>query len=163
MHVQKDDLLIVLRCSSFQKHSFIDEHNEIIKAKGSTWILKFGKEITNQALKKLMSHGAHVLFRLSKREGGEIYYSKIQECWNGRAKEGMEFPPYYYKAAECFEMDTIQGTWLKVSNIERVPQEYFPLFKLASNNRDLVAVLNETRTSVINVYCAGNIDIDEGK
>ena len=51
MIIYKDQKLLLLRCRSFSKYSFVEEHNAISDIKGKVWLLKTGKSISSPKMK----------------------------------------------------------------------------------------------------------------
>lgn len=157
MIIKKDERLLVLRIGEYKKYSFIDEHANVIRKHGFVWMLKLGKAIPNGALDNTIGINSVVLLREPKRVGGKLFLCKCTEYRNGEVLPNYLFPTYYEEMFSEYYWLSSSGTWLCLTSIIPLDEEYYDTLVMAQSGKPLIQVLNETRTSMM--YVKNTIDI----
>ena len=159
MQIKANQKMLLLRYSNYKKYNFIDEHRKILAEEGTVWMLKIGKNIPEYKLKEIYAEGGLLILRSPKADGSKYYAIEVTSCFNGEPDFEMIFPEYYETMLDdedMWTMDSLQGTWFKVTSIKELPEEVSSHFSLLSNGKMIEDVLNSTRSSMI--YIKSDID-----
>lgn len=145
--------LVVIRVSSYQQFNFIEEHQKVLNKKGTVWMLKLGKLIPRTSLDEIINGKRTIILRAPKKAGGDLYLCNVLEVSYAEPSDSSLCPKYYEEMKNSCIWDSFEGTWFLLDSIKRIDEKYYPHFKLLKNDKYLMDVLNETRTSVLYVYC----------
>ena len=163
MIIYKDQKLLLLRCRSFSKYSFVEEHNAISDIKGKVWLLKTGKSISSPKMKDIMEESHCLILKESKADGGKYYWADVYSVYEGAPNKEMDYPSYYGEMLLKYDGDLSQlnGTWLQIGTIHRFPEGYEKALKLVSNKKSAAETLKQTRSSTLYVFTSERLDLDD--
>ena len=153
MKIKEGYDFMIFRYSPYKKYDFITEHIKIINEQGSTWLLKFGKEIPSKTLDALKEKREGLILKAPKATGGDFYFCVVKNCFNGIDNSKMAYPPYYQKMLSDGFADQLSGSWFNIKSITKLNKDIGDHLRLKRNNRILSEVINETRTVIMHVYC----------
>lgn len=151
MIIEKGQRILVLRVGEYKKHSFIKEHISVIQEHGCTWMMKLGKAISDGSLESTIGKNGVVILREPKNVGGKLYLCKCKEFRNGNPQSDYVFPKYYEEMFSEYYWQETSGTWLCLTSINPLKYEYYDKLLLVQNDKPLMQVLGETRTSMLYV------------
>lgn len=143
--------VMVIRFGEFEGLSFIEEHKNIIDKNGDVWMLKLGRNPYKKALVKFEDNDAKIILCSPKKRGNKLYLCDVCGYWLGKPKENFVFPNYYHNILDEYGENRLEGTWINISGIHEIPMEDYEKIILVSNEKKLIDVINETRTSIMYV------------
>lgn len=154
MVIQSNQYMLLLRYNNYGNTDFINEHKSVIDKNGFTWVLKIGKEIPNQKLNRVLEEGGVLFFRAPKASGGTYHIAKVEDYAYGKAPKDNIFPEYYHQMEndrKMWQLVNLQGTWLRISTIDPLPEGMESALRLVSNSKMVSEVVTSTRSSVLYV------------
>lgn len=155
MKFEAGKTILFLRYSNYRSKDFILEHEKLLNDRGEVWFLKVGKRIPNEKAEMVLRDGGNLVLRGPKSQGSSYYRAKIVDIHNGEPLSKMVFPQYYYDLIHddvFWATDSLEGTWFKITEIERINPVIISHLKLVSNDRDIEDVINSTRSSIMYLY-----------
>ena len=152
MDIRANKKMLVLRYSPYKKYDFIHEHEKIIDKYGCVWLLKLGKPVPDIALKEILEGDSGLILKAPKKDGGSYYYCHMLSAQNTNVKREMRYPDYYNELMNELYWYSFTGTWIKIKKFILLEPDEIKHLKLVSNNKDLVEVLGQTRTTMLYAY-----------
>lgn len=163
MNIEANKKMLVIRFNTFQNFDFIKEHTDLINMNGYVWIYKVGKMIPGNSLDSILSESRKIILRAPKKDGGKYYLASLKEYSNGAPPMDVNYPKYYSEMIDSEFMSSLNGTWLKISEIRLLGSEEVDVLYLCKNDKSLDEILNTTRTSTLYVYSKKSFNISEVK
>ena len=145
---------LLLRYNNYKGTDFIEEHNKVVSVNGYVWMLKAGRKLVENKLNKIMGESALLILKAPKSSGGDYYYAQIAGYRYGGQLEKKESPSYYEKLVDdekLWQIDSLDGTWLKIGEIKPLAKTVVDELKLVSNNKSVMDVINSTMSSSLYV------------
>ena len=162
MKVEAGKAVLLIRYNNYKKTNFIEEHNKIACSKGYVWMLKAGRKLVESKLSKIKNESSLLILKAPKGDGGEYYYSEIMEFRYGDQIQKDESPEYYGKLVgdeKLWQIESLDGTWLKLHAIKPLDEDIVEKFKLLSNKKKLIDVIGSTMSSAMYVYSDEDITL----
>ena len=162
MIIKKGQKLLLLRCRKYSKYSFVEEHNAISNIKGNVWLLKTGRSISLPKMRDIMEESHCLILKEAKADGGKYYWANIYSVYEGAPNKDMNYPSYYSEMLLKYDGDQskLNGTWLEIGTIHRLPEGYEKALMLVSNNKSAEETVKQTRSSTLYVFSEKRLDLD---
>ena len=154
MVIKAGKTLLLIRYNNYKKTDFIDEHNMVVGENGYTWMLKTGRKLMEKKLTKVIEESAILILKAPKGSGGGYYYTEIMDFYYGKQKYDNKFPEYYYELVEdenLWQVDSLDGTWIKIGQIKPLDKDIAENFRLVSNRKTVFDIVNSTMSSTLYV------------
>lgn len=159
--IKAGKLVMVMRFKNHKSFDFIKEHKKLEEEYGNVWMLKAGKKIPKAKIDSVIGDGGSLVLRASKESGKGLFFAKILETYEGEPTKEMIYPEYYADLVsdnDFWSLDSLEGTWLRVCDIQSIDEDKLNEVKLISNGRKIVEALNSSMTSVL--YAKSDVDIE---
>ena len=156
MVVQAGKAALLLRYSDYRNTEFIQEHNKIVSKQGYVWLLKAGRRLVENKLAKVKKESSLIILKAPKGKGGDYYYAEILDYRYGRQINEGESPEYYKNLPgdeKLWQIESLDGTWIKIGQINPICKELMDKFVLLSNEKSVVDVINSTMSAVLYIWC----------
>lgn len=152
MVIEANKAVLLIRYNNYKKTDFILEHNKIVSDKGYVWMLKAGRKLVESKLLKVINETGVVILKAPKNSGGNYYYAKIQDYRFGIQSRDMISPDYYKILVDdesLWQIESLDGTWLKIGEIKPLSINVIERFKLISNGKKVDDVIRSTMSSTL--------------
>lgn len=151
--------IIVLRINYFKDYDFIAEHNKILDAQQSVWLLKIGRKIPEGRMRELLENQGTLVLKADKKHGGIYYETKVFDYYYGEPKKTMNHPNYYQQLIDtlAYTRDvSVDGTWIKIGIIHKMNENRVRRMILEKTGEPIYELMNKCSTA----YMYANL-IDE--
>ena len=157
--IKKNSPVLLLRYNTYQDFDFVKTHSEILKAVGSVWLLKLGKQIPESSLNTFLENDGNIILKAPKKKGGYYHYAHMIGYHVGKPSEDMIYPDYYRKMVRDSYEYTLCGSWIKIDYLELLDFDVLGHFYLIKNGKPMVDIINSTRTATLYVESDEDITI----
>ena len=151
--IKKDTPHLFLRLGDYEQYDYIDEHKKIDVETGSVWLLKIGKTINKDFLKKIVESKGGIILKKSASKGNQFYYADLIDI-NILNDDNAKYPKYYdeYLYFEGLNIEDVKknGYWFKISNIREISNDVVSKFIINSNDKSVLDYALKTR--VVHMY-----------
>lgn len=151
--INKETPHLFLRIGDYEDYDYIDEHIKVEKQYGYVWLLKIGKTINKEYLKRIIETNGGIILKKTAKKGNQFYYADLLSVDINDEKE-IKYPSYYdeYLYYEGFSIDDVKknGYWFKLSNIRKINNDTVSKFIVNSNNKSMINYALNTR--VVHMY-----------
>ena len=161
--IKANALILVMRVNDYKDHQFFKDHDCVMKDVGYVWMLKVGKRIPELRMQDVLKGGGHVIFRGSKASGGKYYYAHVEEVKYGTPDVSMVFPEYYCSMVSdpsLWTLDSLDGTWLKLTSLQEMRSELIQNIKLISNGKSVDEAMKSSMTSFVYAKSTQDLVVD---
>lgn len=162
MVIEAHKAAFLIRYNNYKKTDFIEEHNKVVDENGYVWMLKAGRKLVESKLSKVFNDTAMLILKAPKSAGGNYYYTQIFDYRFGKLEADMKSPEYYNKLVDdekIWQIDSLEGTWLKISRIQRLSNEIAKEFKLISNNKYIDDVIGSTMSATLYIQSDKTLEL----
>lgn len=160
MILKAEKTSLLLRINNYKNKDFIEEHNKIIQKYGYVWMLKAGRKLVQSKLDTVMNDSAVLILKAPKKTGGGYFYTSINEYCIGKERPDMIYPDYYKELIDdevYWQVESLDGTWLKIGEIKSLPEEKVSKLKLLSNGKLVCDVVGTTMSATL--YVKSDVDL----
>ena len=160
MVIKSGNAILLLRYNNYKKTDFIEEHNKVTAENGYVWLLKTGRKLVEKNLQKVMDESSVLLLKAPKSSGGRLFYARIIEYRYGKQEQEKKSPEYYKELVDddkLWQIDSLEGTWFKISKIEALDETIMDKLVLISNGKKVSEVIGSTISS--SLYICGKEDV----
>lgn len=154
MVVEAGKCALLIRYNNYKKTIFIEEHNIVVSANGYVWMLKAGRRLVDNKINRVINETALLILKAPKSSGGDYYYAELLDFRYGDQENKEESPAYYEKLVadeRLWQIESLTGTWLKIGAIKPLDKSKAEEFRLLSNGKRVVDVINSTMSSSLYV------------
>ena len=164
MVIEAGKVMLLLRYNNYKKTDFIEEHNKVSRKNGYVWMLKAGRKLVENKLKNVMEESSIIILKAPKNAGGEYYFTELLEFRYGKQQEKNDSPEYYASLVDderLWQIDSLDGTWLKIGKIRPLNKQIVDELKLISNDKMVQEVVSSTMSSTLYVCVDKDITLSE--
>lgn len=154
MVVEAGKCALLIRYNNYKKTNFIEEHNKVVSTNGYVWMLKAGRRLVDKKIEKVINESALLILKAPKSFGGEYHYAEVLDFRYGEQEKKGESPAYYKNIVDdeqLWQIESLTGTWLKIGAIKPLDKSKAEEFRLLSNGKRVVDVINSTMSSSLYV------------
>jgi hypothetical protein len=152
--IEKNKAVLLFRYNNYKKTDFIEEHNNAADENGYVWMLKAGRKLIEAKLCQVKDESGIMILKAPKNAGGNYYCAQIFNYWFGSPNKSMNFPVYYEELIDderLWQIESLDGTWLKIGKITALSSETVQELRLISNNKKIEDVIGSTMSSTLYV------------
>lgn len=158
--IDTDKVMLVLRVNNYKNYNFVNEHRKLMEEYNTIWMFKVGRPLAQKSIDILMKNGGYVILKEPKASGNRYYICISDEIRQGKPNEKMIYPDYYKELyADGISME---GTWLRISEINEISKEALPYFELSKSHKKMTDVVNSTRSPILYVETMLPLSIENG-
>ncbi len=144
--------MLLFRFSNYGKHSFINEHRNVLNENGYVWMLKLGKRSSVEKIKAIIKNGGWLVLRSPKADGSISYLAKFSEISEEEPFDPI-YPEYYDEILDAEDEDFYNPTavyqWFKLERIEELSEDAAESLVVSKTGKKVNEVIGTTRTAVM--------------
>lgn len=144
--------MLLFRFSNYGKHSFINEHRNVLNGNGYVWMLKLGKRSSVEKIKAIIKNGGWLVLRSPKADGSISYLAKFSEISEEEPFDPI-YPEYYDEILDAEDEDFYNPTavyqWFKLERIEELSEDAAESLVVSKTGKKVNEVIGTTRTAVM--------------
>lgn len=151
---------LFLRLNNFEEYNFIDEHKKLIESKGYVWLLKIGKTINQEFVKKIIEEGGGIILKSSAKNGNKFYYCDLLSN-DINSENKIVYPEYYneFFEYEAYNLEDLKktGYWFKITNMRDITEDEVYKFRICKSHKPMLDSALYTR--VVHMYVENDRDM----
>lgn len=152
MTIEKNTEMVLFRFNNYKKHSFIDEHQDVLEKDGHVWMLKFGRKTDYKKLQLIIRSGGWLVLRAPKSDGGKSYLAQFTDVQEYDPAD-MSFPAYYKELFETtddrFYFKESSRQWFRLVSLKPLHNVEAASFVISKTGKKVEDVVKATRTAVM--------------
>ena len=147
MQILPKTKMMLFRFSNYKNYDFIEEHRKVMTSKGCVWMLKVGRKTQKNKLEEILQAGGYILLRAPIKNEGKCYIAKFTEISETLPSDKSMYPSYYGELLRDYEFDSVNTQLFKIETLEEISADNLQNVYLISNGKNVVEVINQTRTA----------------
>lgn len=160
--IKKETPHLFLRLNNFLNYSYLAEHKKVMDEKGYVWLLKIGKTINQDFVKRIIEEHGGIILKSSVKDGNKFYYCDLLD--NKVPEDNTEFyyPEYYNEFCEyeAYDINELKktGYWFKIANMREITEDDVYNFRICKGHKPMLDCALYSR--VVHMYVENRIDME---
>lgn len=161
-HLTKETPHLFLRLNDFNGYNYIEEHKKVIEKEGFVWLLKVGKTINQEFVKKIIEGKGGIILKSSVKNGNKFYYCDLLDNQVPEKNTELIYPKYYdeYFESEAYDVEDMKksGYWFKITNLKEIKESDVYKFRICKGHKPMLDCALYSR--VVHMYVENREDMN---
>lgn len=161
-HLKKETPHLFLRLNNFENYNFIEEHKKVMDKYGYVWLLKIGKTINQEFVKKVIAEKGGIILKSSVKDGNKFYYCDLLSNEVPENDKELIYPNYYneFFEYEAYNLEDLKksGYWFKIANMREITEDDVYNFRICKGHKPMLDCALYSR--VVHMYVENRNETD---